>query len=315
MTYQYLYIVDPLPALNPKTDTTLALIQEAGRRGIKTFACEISDIFLDQGSLYFMAAPVMLEAGYEHPPTYLSAKKVMSADEFRVVFMRKDPPIDTQFWSALLSLRCYNKQRTLMLNEPDGLLVANEKLIGLEIAPQFFPPTLVSRTPEIIHEFINTHKKIVLKPLFAAGGSGVLVFESDDKNIDSALELLSGNYSLPIIAQGYIHNAREGDKRILLLGGEPLGAVLRVPRARDHRANFHAGGVAQASGISARDKEIIGVLKPHLLALGLHIVGIDIIDGFLTEVNVTSPTCLLEMEQLSKLQLRKTALDYIEQLI
>lgn len=315
MTYQYLFIVDPLPGLNPKTDTTLALIQEAGRRGIQTYACEISDIFLNQGQLCFMAAPVILDAGYNTSPTYERPKQVMSSDEFRVVFMRKDPPIDALFWSALLSLRCYNKKRTLMLNNPDGLLVANEKLFGLEIAPQFFPPTLVSSTPELIHEFINTHKKVVLKPLFGAGGSGVLVFESDDKNIYAALELLSANYSLPIIAQGYITNAREGDKRILLFGGEPLGAVLRVPRAGDHRANFHAGGVPQAALVSARDKEIISVLKPHLLALGLHIVGIDIIDGFLTEINVTSPTCLLEIEQLSGLQLRKTALDYIEQLI
>ena len=315
MTDCYLYIVDPLATLNPKTDTTLALIEEAGRRGIKTFACEIGDIFIAQGCLSFMAAPVFLKAGYSQAPVYESNKQVMRADEFRVIFMRKDPPIDEHFWSALLSLRCYDKKHTLMLNNPDGLLVANEKLFGLAIAPQFFPPTLVSSVPSLIHDFIKTHKKVVLKPLFGAGGSGILVFESGDKNIYSALELLSANFSRPVIVQAYITRAREGDKRILLLGGDPLGAILRVPHADDHRANFHAGGMAQAAAISPRDQEIIGVLKPHLLALGLHIVGIDIIDGFLTEINVTSPTCLLEMEQLSGLQVRKQALDYIEQLI
>ena len=112
-------------------------------------------------------------------------------------------------------------------------MLANEKLFGLSIAPQFFPQTLVSSRAFLIHDFIKNHKKVVLKPLFGAGGSGVLVFEEDDKNIYSALELLSANYSKPIIAQAYITKAREGDKRILLLGGEPLGAVLRVPKASD----------------------------------------------------------------------------------
>lgn len=315
MAHNFLYIIDPLERLNPATDTTLALLQEASARGINNYACELGDIFLLKGVLYFMAAPVSLQAGYTAPPTYQGEKRAFRADDFRVVFMRKDPPIDEQFWSALLMLRCYDPTKTLMINDPDGLLVANEKLFGLQVAPDFFPPTLVSHSPQPIQEFIKAEQKIVLKPLFGAGGSGVMVFNADDLNLSAALELLTLDYKRPVIVQSYIANARLGDKRILLLDGEPLGAVLRLPKEGDHRANFHAGGRAQATTISARDQEIISHLKPHLLALGLHLVGLDVIDGYLTEINVTSPTCLLEMEQLSGRQLRKLALDYIEQLI
>lgn len=315
MAQNFLYITDPLASLNPATDTTLALLQEACARGYNNFACELGDIFIRDGLLYFMAAPVSLEVGYQKPPRLEATKKAYRSDEFRVVFMRKDPPVDEQFWAALLSLRCYNKASTLMINHPDGLLVANEKLFGLQVAPHFFPSTLVSRKPEPIREFIQAQGRVVLKPLFSAGGSGVLVFEADDQNLNSALELLTLDYQKPVIVQSYIKNARLGDKRILLLGGEPLGAVMRLPKAGDHRANFHAGGKAQATTINARDQEIIRHLKPYLMNLGLHLVGLDVIDGFLTEINVTSPTCLLEMEQLSGCQLRKLALDYIEKLI
>jgi glutathione synthase len=312
---KYLFILDPLALLNVKTDTSLALMQEACARNKAAYACEISDIFLNQGELCFNTAPVELSPNYSSPPEYLAPKQVIKAHEFKIIFMRKDPPINEYFWSALLCLRSVDKKQTLVVNNPDGLLIANEKLFGLSIAPQFFPPTLVSSDAGVIKNFIKRHPKIVLKPLFGAGGSGVLVFESGDLNLNAALELVSKNYTRQCIIQAYIKNARSGDKRILLLGGDPLGAVLRMPHAHDHRANFHAGGTAQDCEISERDYEIIAHLKPHLLSLGLYFVGIDIIDGYLTEINVTSPTCLLEMEQLTGRQLRKQALDYIENLI
>jgi glutathione synthase len=173
----------------------------------------------------------------------------------------------------------------------------------------------VSSSAKLCHDFIKAHNKVALKPLYGAGGSGVLILSAQDLNIAAALELLSQNYSKPIIIQRYIENAREGDKRILLLGGDPLGAVLRMPSKSDHRANFHAGGTATRCTINKRDQEIIEYIKPMLLNLGLYFVGIDIIDGYLTEINVTSPTGLIEMEQLEGRQLRKEALDYIETLI
>ncbi len=311
MPKKFLAIVDPLASLNVLADTTLALIAEAGARGVDNFACEIGDIFLREGKVHFHAAPVSIKPGYQKVPHYLAPKKVMSADEFRVIFMRKDPPVDEHFMASLLMLRVHDPKKTLVLNDPDGLLVANEKLFGLHVAPQFFPATLVSSNKEDLLSFVKAHQKVVFKPLFGAGGSGVMVFEEGDLNLNSALEIISASYTRPTIAQSYIKNARSGDKRILLLGGDPLGAVLRVPHARDHRANFHAGGRPEATQLTPKEQEICLHLKPYLLNLGLHFVGIDVIDDFLTEINVTSPTCILQMEP----GLSAKVLDYIEGLI
>ncbi len=311
MPKKFLSIVDPLPSLNIASDTTLALMAEAGARGHENFACEIGDIFLLDGKVHFHAAPLSLRPGYQESPRYSSPPRKMSADEFQVIFMRKDPPVDEHFMASLLMLRCHDPKKTLVLNHPDGLLVANEKLFGQHIAHQFFPPTLVSSSKTDFTDFMAIHKKIVLKPLFGAGGSGVMVFGEGDLNLNSALEVLSANYSRPIMAQAYIKNARAGDKRILLLGGEPLGSVLRVPHPGDHRANFHAGGLPEPCGLTPADIQICLHLKPYLLKLGLHFVGIDVIDGFLTEINVTSPTCILQMEA----GLSAKVIAYIEGLI
>lgn len=312
MADKFLFIVDPLERLNVKTDTTLALMQEACARGIECFATEIVDISLRDGRLQFSCASVFLSEGYMTPPRYGEEKKMRWADEFAVVFMRKDPPVDQRFFTALLMLRCFNPQKTLMINNPDGLLIANEKLFGQQNVHRYFPATAVSADAKVLQNFIIEHGRMVVKPLFGAGGSGVLVFEAGDKNLKSALELLTSNFTSPIMVQAYVPNARLGDKRVLLVGGDPVGAVLRVPHGEDHRANFHAGGSAKAASLTERELQIIKDLKPALLAWGLHFVGLDIIDGFLTEINVTSPTCLLEMEALGGKRLRVQVLDYIE---
>lgn len=313
MKKKFLFIVDPLPRLNVKTDTTLALIEEACSRGHECFACELGDISLREGKAHFNAASVLLRGAYSEPPSYGEAKRFRSVDEFAAVFMRKDPPVDQLFFSALLMLRCYDSSKTLMVNEPDGLLVANEKLFGLAVAERFYPETEVSAQAPLLQDFLERHGRMVVKPLFGAGGSGVLIFDQGDKNFASALELLTQNFSIPVMAQAYIPDARRGDMRILLVGGEPLGAVLRVPQALDHRANFHAGGSAAPAAIGEREHRIIEHLKPVLVARGLHFVGIDVIEGFLTEINVTSPTCLLEMENLGNKKLRNKVIDYVEQ--
>lgn len=319
MDKQFLYIVDPLPSLNVKTDTTLALMEEAGVRGVGNFACEIKDIFLRDGKVHFMAARVELKPSYTSPPVYLEKPADRSVDDFTAVFMRKDPPVDETFLASLLMLRCHDPKKTQMINEPDGLLIANEKLFGQKMAAEFFPPTLVSSHRDVLEDFIEHHGRVVLKPLFKAGGSGVLVFDRGDLNLPSALDLLTSSFSMPVMAQEYIKNARAGDKRIILLGGQAIGAVTRIPSVGDHRANFHAGGSPQAAELTSRELQIVDALRPHLVELGLHFVGIDVIGGYLTEINVTSPTCLIEIERLSQpagdQPLRAQVMDYIEELI
>lgn len=314
MAKKFLFIVDPLSGLNVKTDTTLALIEESCSRGIKTYACELKDIFLRDGRTHFMASEVRLEPGYLSPPTYLSKLESYSADDFSAIFMRKDPPVDENFIASLMMLRCFDSKKTLMVNHPDGLLLANEKLFGQKIAPQFFAPTLVASDRTLFEAFIKEHQKAVLKPLFGSGGAGVLVAEHGDKNLTSMLELLSKNFSRPIMVQKYIKDARLGDKRIILVGGEAKGAINRLPHAHDHRANFHAGGHAAACDITGHELQIVKTIKPELLKLGLHLVGIDIIAGHLSEINVTSPTCVLEIERTQNKKdnpLRTQIIDYI----
>lgn len=317
MVKQFLYIVDPLPSLNVLSDTTLAIMEEAGARNIKNFGCELKDIFLKDGRLYFMCSPVILPRGYEQPPSYLEPLTSRAADDFQAIFMRKDPPVNEDFCAALFMLGCYGKN-TVVINNPDGILLANEKLFGQKIASSYFPETIVTSNKQLILDFSRAHEKIVIKPLFKAGGAGVLVFERDNRNLISAIEILAGTHNSSLMVQAYIKNARLGDKRIFLLGGEPIGAIMRVPADNDHRANFHAGGQAFKASINERENEIIETLKPHLLELGLYLVGIDVIDGYLTEINVTSPTCIIEMEKFSpqvKKTLRGRILDYIEELI
>lgn len=314
MAKKWLFIIDPLDSLNITTDTTLALIEESNSRGIDTYVCQIEDIFLDHDLAHFLAAPVQVKKNYQQVPKSLEDKKALAADFFDAIFMRKDPPVDERFIAALLMLRCHNKDRTKIFNDPDSMLLANEKLFGLQIAHKYFPKTLVSSNKGIIEDFVKSRQKVVIKPLFGMGGSGVMVFEHNDNNLHSALELVSQGYRSPVMVQDYLKHARLGDKRIIVLGGMPVGAVLRVPQAHEHRANVHAGGSASGSDISKRELEIISSLSPHLVKLGLHFVGIDVIDGYLTEINVTSPTCVLEIEKYSQKKhdrpLRAQIVDY-----
>lgn len=315
MDNKFLFIVDPLSKLDVKTDTSLALIEESSSLGIRTFACELQDIFLQSDRAHFLAAEIRLEPGYRSPPSYLSGRQTYSVDDFSAVFMRKDPPIDQCYIAALHMLRCFDAQKTLMVNHPDGLLLANEKLFGHKIAGSYFSPTLVSSNKSLLEQFVDEHTKVVLKPLFDCGGAGVLVTERDDKNLSSMMEILSSYFTKPIIAQRYIEDAHLGDKRIILVGGEAKGAIKRMPKKGDHRANLSAGGAAYACDITKEEQEIITILKPELLNLGLHLVGIDVIAGCLTEINVTSPTGVLEIERTADEhpRLRAQIIDYVLQ--
>jgi len=319
MTKQFLYIVDQLRNLNPKTDSTLAIMEEATRRGIRNFACELKDISVLDGQLKFMSAPVEVGRGYALPPVYLNEPTLRSASLFQIIFMRKDPPVDRQYLAALFMLRCEKQSKSVLVNDPDGILFANEKLFSHMIALDYVPKTLVTSNKDLIVSFADENGRIVVKPLWNSGGSGVLVFDRKDRNLSSALEILTKEFSAPVMVQSYIEAAREGDKRIIVLGGIAIGAVLRVPRDDEHRANFHAGGYAQKAVLTERDHEIVAALAPHLISLGLHFVGIDVIGGYLTEINVTSPTGIIEIERLSQTAqeqpIRAQILDYVERLI
>lgn len=312
MSYNFLYVVDPLESLKIVKDTSVAFMEEAQTRNINNFACEIEELFLKDGRCHALAAKTFFDG---KTIRYTEEKKIYSLDDFQVVFMRKDPPVDMRFISSLWLLRAHDPKKTIVLNDPNSLLLANEKLFGLDILKDFVPKTIVTSNLALIKDFAKKEKKIVVKPLNKAGGRGVLVLEYGDRNLNSSIELAINYEQNAVVVQKYIENADEGDKRILLLGGEVLGAVLRKPFKEDFRSNLNYGGEAHPTTVTKKEYLLIEKLKPYLVSMGLHFVGIDVIQEHLTEINVTSPTTIRIMEQFYNVNFKSKVLDYVESLV
>jgi glutathione synthase len=225
--------------------------------------------------------------------------------------MRKDPPVDRDYFFATLILE-RARGSTLLVNDPRGLRDANEKLYIFNF-PSLIPPTRVTRSiAELRRALDEWGGEMIVKPLYGSGGFGVLHVRAGDRNANSILDLVSHDGRELVMTQRYLPQAREGDKRIILLDGEPIGAVLRVPRSDDLRANLHVGGTPERTTLTARDLEICNTIAPRLRDDGLYLVGIDVIGGWLTEVNVTSPTGVQEIDRLEGVQLEGRIVDWLE---
>jgi glutathione synthase len=250
---------------------------------------------------------VKLSGSIEHTPPPLSE------DEVDIVFLRSDPPFDEQYLinTWLLDLL---PARIPVINRPSGVRTVNEKIWTTQFT-SIIPPTLVGRNRSDILDFLREHKNIVAKPTGGHGGQSVFHVQTGGPNTNVILETLTSHWQRDIIVQKYVPESARGDKRVLLLNGEPLGAVLRRHAEDDHRNNFFSGGKPLPADITKRDLEIINVLKPRLQSLGLYFVGIDIIGDYLIEVNVTSPTCLQEMNRLYNVRLDDRVMDFCEGLI
>jgi len=292
-----LALIEPLSTISPKTDTTYALYVAAQKRGHALFIATPEDLRVrETGALRILATPVSIAAPGA-PMLASGAALVQAGDAFDVVLIRHDPPYNMRYLTATYLLELL-PPKTLVLNNPKAIRDCPEKLLPLRF-PGLLPPTLISRSKEAIEAFWHEQGKMVLKPLYSCGGDGVVVLEPNDPNFTSIVELLSRSYPEPLIAQRYLPEIRQGDKRILLLDGEPIGAVARVPAADEVRANLHVGGTATATELTPRDREICSTLKPFLQEHGLLFVGIDVIGSYLTEINVTSPTGLQEITALT----------------
>lgn len=320
MPKRHLFVMDPVDKINPSTDSTYDLMLECQERGEEIWACHIEELFVLNGKGHAIARQISIEGvsvNTNRVSYIVKSSDKKPFDDFQLIWMRKDPPVDENFIAALHILRCHTKEKTRLINNPDGLLVANEKLWALSISNGFMPQTCVSSSPELLYATAKSLGKVVVKPLFQAGGAGVMAFSADDRNMKSAIDLLTNQGKSPAMLQGYIDGAELGDKRIILVGGKPVGAMLRVPSKEDHRANLHVGGKAVKTDITERELEICKGLEPYLLQNGLYFVGIDVINGYLTEVNVTSPTGLQEIDHLNqnngKSRLRARILDWVEE--
>lgn len=287
-------VLDPLDSLKAYKDTSVAVMAEARARGHVLFALGQGDLALKGGRVVGYAKPLALTGGGRDWQRAGEAAET-PVEAFDAVLMRKDPPFDAEYLYSTLLLELAEDQGAKVFNRPAALRDFNEKL-AIARFPAFAPPTLVTRKPELIGQFLAEHQDIILKPLDAMGGSGVFRVRRDDPNLNVIVETLTRLGTRTIMAQRYIPEIAQGDKRILLIDGEPVPyALARIPKEGETRGNLAAGGKGVARPLSERDREIAAALGPALKEKGLFFVGLDVIGDWLTEINVTSPTGMVEI--------------------
>lgn len=285
------FILDPLDELKPHKDTSLAIMREAARRGHALFVLEQGDLLLRQDKVFFKARSFE----FEHDQYVLGEKSESLPQDFDVTLMRKDPPFDMEYVTSTWLLELAGQQGGRILNRPQAIRDFNEKL-SIARFPQFAPPFLVTRHMATIRTFLAEHGDIVVKPLDGMGGSGIFRLHRDDHNIGVILETITHFERRTVMAQRYLPEIKQGDKRILLIDGVPVPyALARIPKQGELRGNLAAGGTGVAQPLSPRDREIAETVGAVLKELGLFLVGLDVIGDFLTEINVTSPTCMVEI--------------------
>lgn len=303
--------MDPVEKINIDKDTTFVLMLEAQRRGHPIYFLELDDLFIRGGTVHGRYRRLHLERATPH--YQLGDFETGVLDDFHSLWMRKDPPFDMKFFFATHLLSLIDPRKCFVMNDPKGLREANEKLYALRF-PEQIPQTLVSSDMARLKEFMSElGGEMIIKPLDGCGGSGVFYLSEQDRNTNSILEAATDNGRRLIMGQRYLPEIRQGDKRIIVLNGEPLGAVLRVPLESETRGNIHVGGTCVKSEVTARDEEICAALAPLLRADGLYFVGLDVIGSFLTEVNVTSPTGIQEVNALNGVRLESQVIDFVEQ--
>ncbi len=308
--------MDPIEAINIDGDSTFALMLEAQARGHALWHYDVRAMSLTEGvgagrteRLTARARPVTVQrvAGAHYT---FGERLTLDLATMDVVLMRQDPPFDMAYITATHMLE-HIHPRTLVVNDPASVRDAPEKLLVTHF-PELMPPTLITWDTEAIRSFRATHRDIIVKPLFGNGGAGVFRIRQDDENLASLLEMHWARSREPLMIQRYESAVRAGDKRIILIDGEPLGAINRVPAEGEARSNMHVGGRAEAVELTPRDREICARIGPMLRERGLLFVGIDVIGNWLTEINVTSPTGIQEVRRFGGIDLAAAVWDRIE---
>ena len=307
----FLIVMDDIHTINYKKDTTLAMLWAISERGHTAHYCQISDLWLDQGKLQIDSQPVKTFKNPEHFFD-LGEKVSQPASAFDVILMRKDPPFDMKFLYSLYLLEYAQREGVLVVNNPQSVRDCNEKLFATQFS-ELMTPTIVTNKQSHIRDFINTHQDVIVKPLDGMGGMGIFRLTADSPNIGSTLEMLTQLETLPVMAQKYLPEIIEGDKRILIVGGKPVDYCLaRIPSQGETRGNLAAGGRGVAMPLSARERELAKQVAPVLVAKGLYFVGLDVIGGCITEINVTSPTCVREIDDQCGTQIAVDFIAFIE---
>ena len=311
MAYKFAFVMDSLADVLADKDTTFVFMLEAQSRGHAIYELGIRDLFARGPQVMGWARRCEVARATPHY-RYLDHGADYALETFDVIFMRKDPPADAAYLYATMLLSLVDSRRTFAINDPAGLREANEKLYQLNF-PGAIPPTLVTCSIPRIKQFLfDQGGEIIVKPLDGHGGEGVFLARRGDGNLNAILEAVTRLGTRLMMAQRFIAEVRQGDKRLIVLDGEPLGCMLRVPLAEEVRGNIHVGGTCIKAEVTERDRAICAMARPRLNRDGLYFVGLDIIGGYLTEVNVTSPTGVQEIDRLDGTNLEAKVIDFVE---
>ncbi|MBL0848631.1 MAG: glutathione synthase [Candidatus Liberibacter ctenarytainae] len=286
--------MDHISTIDVVGDSTFALALEAQIRGYKIFHYTPNQLYLRENKIQASAEPMTLYDTKEHYYS-LGGTQTIDLSQMDVVLIRQDPPFNMNYITSTYLLEKIHP-KTLVVNNPFWIRNSPEKIFITEFS-ELMPPTLISRDVIQIENFYLEMKDIIIKPLYGNGGAGIFRMNQEDRNFSSLIEILLEKYPEPLIAQAYLPQIRKGDKRIILLNGEPVGAINRIPSERDNRANIHVGGNIEPSELTSVEKDICHRIGPKLRERGLFFTGIDVIGNYVTEINVTSPTCIRQIYQ------------------
>lgn len=316
---KFAFIIDPIARLDPGHDTSVAIMEAAQVLGHEVFITQADQLGVVKGCAHGHLTPVSMQ-----PVALVKGKWVakddwyqlgetqwQSLEEMDAVFMRTDPPVTIPYLYVTYILDYVDKRKTQVINAPVGLRAANEKMYALQFT-EAIPETIVSADKQVIREAVEKWGSGVLKPLGGKGGEGILFLEGRDRNFNSIVEVSTHQGKEPVMVQTYLPAAKDGDKRVILLQGEPIGAVNRVPTGKEFRGNMAVGGRSDKTSLTERDLEICKQVGPILKRDGLIFVGLDIIGGYLTEINVTSPTGIREIDRLDDVRLGNRVIEWVE---
>jgi len=316
---KFAFIIDPIERLDPGHDSSVALMEAAQALGHEVWITQANLLSVVDGKAWAVLEPVKLTPvqlvnglWVAEPVWFAVGDRTLSPIEsMDAVFMRTDPPVTVPYLYATYILDYIDPAKTLVINAPKGLRAANEKMYALQFT-EAIPETIVSADKGVIREFLEAKGTAVLKPLGGKAGEGILFLDASDRNFNSLIELSTLQGRVPVMVQTYLPAAKDGDKRIILLNGEPLGALNRIPTGKEFRGNMAVGGRVAETEITDREREICTQLAPTLQRDGLIFVGIDVIGGYLTEVNVTSPTGIREADRLNSTRLGHQVIEWVE---
>jgi len=306
---KFLFVIDPIKNINPLKDSSAALMQATDNKNIEVWICTPQDLEARGDEVWASSIQI-------NPNPWISFKenRCLRLANFSCIWMRKDPPVNEGYLYATHLLEVAERKGVKVVNKPSSLRAWNEKLGALRYS-QLMAPTIVASKVNDLINFAQANEDVVIKPLGGKGGQGVIRLTKNSPGIKALIELITSQEKLPVMMQKFIPEVKDGDKRIIIINGEPLGAINRIPKKGDFRSNLAMGGEAEKTNLTLKEKTICSEISNHFKEEGLFFVGIDVINGLLSEINVTSPTGLREIEKLSDENISEKVIDKLLKII